>query len=66
LLEKNRPDCAGFLFGFKARRRAHSEPYNCRRNAEAEQKDQQDGMLFDRNCFSINRLKYNFISGAIP
>ncbi len=38
-----------FLFGFKARRRAHSELCNCRRNAEAEQKDKQDGMFFDRN-----------------
>jgi hypothetical protein len=46
LPEKNIPDCAGFLFGFKARRRAHSELCHWLRNAEAEQKDQQDGYVF--------------------
>jgi hypothetical protein len=49
LPEKNIPNGAGFLFGFKARRQVHSELCNCRRNAEAEQKDQQGGMFFDRN-----------------
>jgi len=49
LPEKKMPDCAGFLFGFKALQQAHSEPCNCWGNAEAEQKDQQDGIFFDRN-----------------
>jgi hypothetical protein len=52
-LKKNIPDCAGFLFGFKARRRAHSELCTCRRNAEAAQKDQQNSMFFDRNRLSV-------------
>ena len=43
------PDCAGFLFGFKARQQAHSKLCNCWRNTEAGQKDQQDGIFFDRN-----------------
>jgi putative flippase GtrA len=51
--EKNIPDCAGFLFGFKARRQAHSELCNGRRNAEAEQKDKQGGTFFDRNRPSL-------------
>jgi len=38
--------------GFKARQQAHSELCNCWRNAEAEQKDQQDGIFFDRNRLS--------------
>jgi hypothetical protein len=54
LPEKNIPNGAGFLFGFKARRQAHSELCNCRRNAEAEQKDQQGGMFFDRNRLTPN------------
>jgi len=52
LPEKKIPDCAGFLFGFKARQQAHSELCNCWGNAEAEQKDQQDGIFFDRNRLS--------------
>ena len=46
-------DCVGFLFGFKAREQAHSVLCNCWRNAEAGQKDQLDGIFFDRN-----RLKF--------
>ena len=42
-------DSAGFLFGFEARQQAHSQLCNCWRNAEAGQKDQQDGIFFDRN-----------------
>ena len=42
LPEEKIPDCAGFLFGFKARQQAHSELCNCWGNAEAEQKDPQD------------------------
>ena len=37
------------MFGFKARQQAHSGLCNCWRNTEAEQKDQQDGIFFDRN-----------------
>jgi len=55
LPEKKIPDCAGFLFGFKARQQAHSELCNCWGNAEAEQKDQQDGIFFDRNRLSSRR-----------
>jgi len=40
------------LFGFKARQQAHSELCNCWGNAEAEQKDQQDDIFFDRNRLS--------------
>jgi len=53
LPEKKIPDCAGFLFGFKARQQAHGELCNCWGNAEAEQKDQQDGIFFDRNRLSL-------------
>jgi len=49
LPKKKIADCAGLLFGFKAREQAHSELCNCWGNAEAEQKDQQDGIFFDRN-----------------
>jgi hypothetical protein len=56
LPEKKIPDCAGFLFGFKARQQAHSELCNGWRNAEAEQKDQQDGRFFDRNRLSTTRV----------
>jgi len=52
LPEKKIPDCAGFLFGFKARQQGHSELCNCWGNAEGEQKDQQDGIFFDRNRLS--------------
>ncbi len=52
LPENKIPDCAGFLFGFKARKQAHSELCNCWSNAEAGQKDQQDGIFFDRNRLS--------------
>jgi len=52
LPEKKIPDCTGFLFGFKARQQAHSELCNCWGNAEAEQKDQQDDIFFDRNRLS--------------
>jgi len=52
LPKKKIADCAGFLFGFKAREQAHSELCNCWGNAEAEQKDQQDGIFFDRNRLS--------------
>jgi len=55
LPEKKIPDCAGFLFGFKAQQQAHSELCNCWGNAEAEQKDQQDGIFFDRN--RLNSLR---------
>jgi hypothetical protein len=43
LPEKKMPDGAGFLFAFKARQQAHSGLFNCWRNAEGDQKDQQDG-----------------------
>ncbi len=33
---------AGFLFGFKTRKQAHSKLCNCLRNAEAEQKDKSE------------------------
>jgi hypothetical protein len=52
LPEKKIPDCAEFLFGFKALQQAHSELCNGWRNAEAEQKHQQDGRFFDRNRLS--------------
>jgi len=59
LPEKKIPDCAGFLFGFKARKQAHSELCNCWSNAEAGQKDQQDGIFFDRNRLSLWRESGN-------
>jgi hypothetical protein len=49
LPEKKMPDGAGFLFAFKARQQAHSGLCNGWRNAEGEQRDQQDGIFFDRN-----------------
>ncbi len=57
LPEKMIPDCAGFLFGFKARQQAHSELCNGWGNAEAGHKDQQDGIFFDRNRLSPPGLK---------
>jgi hypothetical protein len=47
--EQSRDSAAPGLFGFKARQQAHSELCDGWRNAEAEQKDQQNGMFFDRN-----------------
>ena len=46
------PDCAEFLFGFKARQQLHKSLCACWRNAEAEQKDLQEGIFFDRNRLS--------------
>jgi len=57
------PDCAGFLFGFKARQQAHSELCNCWGNAEAEQKDQQDGIFFDRNRLKSAPLNADLTKG---
>ncbi len=61
LPEKKIPDCAGFLIGFKARQQAHSALCNGWGNAEAGQKDQQDGILFDRN-----RLSQPCATGGLP
>ena len=45
----SRDSAAPGLFGFKARQQLHKSLCACWRNTEAEQKDQQDGIFFDRN-----------------
>jgi hypothetical protein len=54
--KRSRDSVAPGLFGFKARQQAHSEVCNGWRNAEAEQKDQQDGRFFDRNRLTYGGL----------
>ena len=49
LPEKNLPDCAGFLFVFKAQQQAQSGLCNWCCNAEDGQIYQQGGKFFDRN-----------------